>query len=65
MGVSVRFWAHVRVVFVVAFGVAVVDMGFVVAVKSVVVLLSTSTCLGCLWDCKKESESSVPQILPT
>ena len=65
MGFNVCFWACVQVVFVVAFRVAVIDMGFMVTVRSVVVLLSTSTCWGCLWDCKKESEGSIPGILPT
>jgi len=46
MGVSVYFWAHIQVVFMVAFRVAVIDMGF--TVRSVVVLLSTSTCWGVL-----------------
>ena len=36
MGVSVYYWARIRVVFVVAFGVVVVDMGFMIAVRSVV-----------------------------
>jgi len=62
MEVSVCFWDRVRVVFVVAFGVAVTDMG---CVRSMVVLLSISTCWGCLWDCKKESEGSVPRISST
>jgi hypothetical protein len=33
-----------------------IDMGFIVVVRGVVALLSTWTCRGCLWDCKKESE---------
>jgi MFS-type transporter involved in bile tolerance (Atg22 family) len=43
------------VVFVVAFGMAVVDMELMGAVRSVVAFLSTWT-WGCLWGCKKESE---------
>jgi len=41
---KMQWWMPERVVFVVAFRVAIVDMGFMVTVRSVVALLSTWTC---------------------
>jgi len=43
----------------VAFWVAVMDMGFIVACGGLAVNMDL---LGCLWDCKKESEGSIPCI---
>jgi len=40
-GNCVCVWACVQVVFVVAFGVAIMDMGFIAGVRHVVALLST------------------------